>query len=444
MDVSVRNNKAIGIITWLLRFLFGVTFVFSGFVKSIDPWGTLYKVNDYLAVLGLDLWPNLRITAVFALCAVEFFVGVMILTGCFRRSAPVLGVVIMAFMLPFSLWIAMTDPVADCGCFGDAFVISNWATFWKNVVLTILAVWLCRYNRSCRCLVTPALQWIAFVVTAVFIVAIELFGYVSQPLLDFRAYKEGSRLVEEESSDDEEPSFVFIYEKDGERREIGENDELPDESDGWKFVERKEIGDAAKKEETAGMGEYKSFRIWSRDGDEDVTEEVMAPEGRQLLVMIPDLSDTSISNSWKLNSMSSWASRNDIDMIAVVAGSKKEIDEWEDLSMISYPVYTADDTAIKEVVRGNPGVVYLRDGIIEWKSTLRALNVDDFMAPETSADPMSFRRDNRMILRNVSCLYLSIMAVLMVLSLLPSLSNMYWRRRDKEGKAETLPEDSKD
>ena len=169
-----------------------------------------------------------------------------------------------------------------------------------------------------------------------------------------------------------------------------------------------------------------------------------ATDGRQLLVMIPDLSDTSISNSWKLNSMSSWASRNDIDMIAVVAGSKKEIDEWEDLSMISYPVYTADDTAIKEVVRGNPGVVYIRDGIIEWKSTLRALNVDDFMAPETSADPMSFRRDNRMILRNVSCLYLSIMAVLMVLSLLPSLSNMYWRRRDKEGKAETLPEDSKD
>ncbi len=427
MGMALTHNRFTGVLTWAMRLLFGGVFILSGFTKSIDPWGTIFKVNDYLAVLGIDLWPNLRLVVVFALCALEFFIGVMVLTGCFRRSAPVLGTLVMAFMLPFSLWIAMTNPVEDCGCFGDAVVISNWATFWKNVVLAIAAGWLCMYNRSIRSLITPAFQWISFVSTALYIVVIELFGYASQPLLDFRAYKEGEPLIERGLEESNDPSFIFIYEKDGVQKEFTEDDELPDESDGWKFVDRKEQPHAAsdKRQE----GDDKTFRIWSRDGEDDVTDEVIEETGEQILIMIPDLTETSISGSWKLNSMSSWASRNNLSLLAVVAGSQEEIDEWEDLSMISYPLYTADDTAIKEVVRGNPGVVYLKNGIIEWKSTLRAIDVDDFMAPGTSGDPMSFRRDNKAILLNCTYLYLAVIAVLMVLSLLPSLKRMYLDRK---------------
>ena len=120
-------------------------------------------------------------------------------------------------------------------------------------------------------------------------------------------------------------------------------------------------------------------------------------------------------------------------MIAVVSGSSEQIAEWEDLSMASYPIYTADDTQIKEVVRGNPGVVYLVDGRIEWKSTLNAIDIDDFLSPDTSRDASSFGPDNIRILRNCVYIYLTVMAVLVILSFTPYLKRFYLSKPEKKG-----------
>ncbi len=112
-------------------------------------------------------------------------------------------------------------------------------------------------------------------------------------------------------------------------------------------------------------------------------------------------------------------------MIAAESGTQEEIDNWKDLSMPDYPIYLADDTAIKELARGNPAVVYTHDGIIEWKSTLKAINTDDFMANDTSGDPMSFAPDNYRMLLNYSYIYLSVMALLIMVSLIPSLRKIF-------------------
>lgn len=410
-------------VTYLLRVIVGGVFIFSGFIKGIDPWGTIYKFDDYLAALSLNIWPNLVLVGAFALCAIEFLCGVFLLTGCFRRSMPMLAAAIMAIMLPLTLWIAMADPVADCGCFGDAYVISNWASFWKNVGLTLGVLWLIKYNRKCNWLVTPALQWLVFVASGIFIVIIELFGYASQPLLDFRPYKIGVSIADSGgTSADNEPNYVFIYEKDGIIKEFGINDELPDEASGWMFVDRKEKHEA---DSTPILSSDRNFRVWSKDGDEDVTEEAITDEGKELIIMMPDLDKVSPATTWKLNSLYEWTVQNNVYMIAVVAGSPEEIAIWEDLSMASYPIFTADDTQIKSVVRGNPGVVYLIDGKIVWKSTLRAIDIDDFLSPETSHDAASFGLDNARLLRNLSYLYLTVLAVLVLLSFVPFLKRIY-------------------
>lgn len=413
-------------ITWLARIIVGGVFTFSGFVKAIDPWGTIYKINDYLAVMQLDIWPNLVLVGAFALCAIEFLCGVFIFLGCFRRSVAYLGVGIMAFMLPLTLWIAMSNPVADCGCFGDAFKISNWATFWKNVVLTVGIIWLAIYNKRCHWVVTPALQWLAFLASGMFIATVELFGYSSQPLLDFRPYQIGLPLVEENSTPNEEPSYVYIYEKDGERKEFTIDDELPDEDSGWTFIDRKEIPNENQSDSSSTSD--RNLRIWSKDGEEDITEEAVSQSGKELIIMMPDLSLVSPATTWKLNSLYEWSIKNDVEMAAVVSGAPEQIAIWEDLSMASYPIYTADDTQIKSVVRGNPGVVYLVDGVVEWKSTLSAINIDDFLSPDTSHDAANFGMDNPRILRNISYTYLTVIAVLIIMSFLPYLRNMYLKR----------------
>ena len=128
---------ATAVVGWLLRIAVGATFIFSGFSKAVDPYGTFYKIGDYVAAWGWHLPDNIVLTGAFGLFSLEFALGLMLLLGCFRRAAAIASLVVMAFMLPLSLWLALADPVADCGCFGDALVISNWSTFWKNVMLTL-------------------------------------------------------------------------------------------------------------------------------------------------------------------------------------------------------------------------------------------------------------------------------------------------------------------
>lgn len=429
------SPAAVRWITLAVRLIVAAVFIFSGFVKAVDPWGTLYKTDDYLEAMHLHVWPNLELVGVFFLCMLEFCMGVMLALGCFRRSVAWIFAAVMAFMLPLSLWIAITDPVADCGCFGDAYVISNWATFWKNVALCIGVGWLLGRNRLCRWTVTPALQWIALLATVAYIGLVAIIGYTYQPLVDFRPYKAGTDIIDFSGAGDEGPRMVFVYEKDGVTREFSEDDTLPDEADGWRFVDRRELPASSPAPEA--MAEAKDFRIW--DGDEDVTEDVISRGGGEILLMMPRLSDVSIATSWKINSLYTWARRNGMDMMAVVAGSKADIDNWVDLSMASYPIYTADDTAIKEVVRGNPSVVYLHDGKIGWKSTLAAMDVDDFMAPGTSDDPMSFQTDNARMLFNFSMVYAAVIALLIVLSFSPLLKDLVWGRRGERQPEEIAP-----
>lgn len=428
-QVAESNSRKCGVtwercipwITWVVRLLCGVVFVYSGFVKGIDPRGTLYKFEDYFAAWHLDMPESILLIAVFALCIYEFVVGVFLCLGLFRRSTPVFALLFMAVMLPLTLWIAIADPVADCGCFGDALVLTNWQTFWKNVVLTGMVIWLVKYNIRSGWLVRPSMQWIALLATAGYVVAIGFAGYYYQPLLDFRPYPAGSLLISDSGEDGEEgmPEYVFIYEKDGEQREYGIDDELPSEDEGWRFVERREIksGESA----TGVTGSEKrekdsTFRIWNETGDEDVTAEVAVNDGDVLLLLMPDLDNVSISTTWKINSLYSWAREHDIEMMAIVSATPEGIERWDDLALPEYPVYTAEDTEIKMLARGNPAVVMLHDGRVMWKSTLRALPNDDFAGDNAEIAPESLRRDDMRILRNITLLYLAVMAAIIGVS----------------------------
>lgn len=435
----MKKATIIHCITWLLRLTVGATFIFSGFVKAIDPWGTLYKFQDYVGVVGWSLPTNLLITGVFLLCAYEFIVGIFLLVGGFRRSAPIGAALLMCFMLPLTLWIAIKDPVTDCGCFGDALIISNWATFWKNVALTAAIVWLIRFNTQSRCIIRPYTQWIALLFSLGFILTISFAGYIYQPLIDFRPFPIGAHLSEaapieedelNEEGEDEEQEMTFVYAKDGVEKRFSIDDDLPDEAEGWEFVRREYAkenkytpseSDAAKaKEDKEGL------HIWDEAGDEEVTDDVITDKGGQFLLLMPAIGDVSIATTWQINSLYHWASEKGVDMIAVVAGSEAEIERWKDLSLAEYPIYKAEDTQIKMLARGNPAIVYLKDGEIVWKSTLKALYTEDFQLQDTlSSTPESFARDNHRLLCNAIGIYVILMAILAFFSYLPALGRFF-------------------
>ena len=422
-EKSISRKKQL--LTWLCRLIAGGVFVFSGFAKGIDPWGTFYMMEDYLAVWGWNIPDPVVLFGAFSLIIIEFLIGFCVLFGCFRRGTPVLMMAMMAFMLPLTLWIAIKNPVNDCGCFGEALIISNTATFWKNVALTIMALWLVKFNRFIPSLIKPYFQWIQLLGTVTFIFIISFVGYSYQPLLDFRPYKCGTLLFSENDDSDNVPEFEFIYEKNGKRTSFSINDELPDEADGWKFIERKEI---LSSKQTANDNSEKNIRIWDDSGEVDITDEFMSSEGKRMFLMIPELKKVSTATTWQINSLNQWCHNNDIEMVAVVSGNQEEIDQWKDISLAEYPIYMADDTIIKEVVRGNPALVYTENGNIIWKSTLKALNVADFLNNYEVKDAKLLGRDNIRILKNLSLIFLVFTACMIAISYSPSIAKMMTNR----------------
>lgn len=374
-----RHPHSILAITWLMRLLVGVTFIISGLAKAIDPWGTYYKMQDYLAALHIPLeeWGNTVLVLCFFLFSLEFFIGVCLLAGCFRKAAPILTMLFMLVMLPLTLWIAVADPVEDCGCFGDFLVISNWATFAKNVLLTVAAVWLVKFNTRAACLINPYLQWMAAVAIGLYIFVVGFVGYREQPMIDFRQYKVGTQLLSDTDQYAQfRPVYEFVYSKDGVEKVFGEDDELPDMDDGWTFVRREEK-EFVEDERAGNSATVESdFRIWNEDATEDVTESVVEDEN-QLILFVPDIRTLSMADSWKINTLYDVSVANGHGFFAVASGDPVDIEEWRDLSSGQYPVYTAEDTSIKELVRGNPGLVYLQDGVIRWKTALSSIVLSD-------------------------------------------------------------------
>ncbi len=419
----IKKPTVVNWLTWICRLLTGTVFLFSGFIKAIDPWGTIYKFHDYLNVFGLNFSNDLILSGVILLCGYEFMTGAFLVTGSFRKAAPVMATLLMLFMTPLTLWIALMNPVPDCGCFGEALIISNWETFWKNIILCITTVWLLVYNQKVHWLITPSLQWLGFIANVTFICIIAGIGYFIQPLLDFRPYKVGENFIDFVDKPSE-TQFSFVYEKNGEKKTFTIEDELPSEDDGWIFVERKEL--PSRMPSNSKQGE-KDLTLFDETGTE-VTSEVIKESGAQFILLMPEISTVSPASTYQINSLQGYSTDKNIDFIAIAGGNKEDFEEWKDISLAHYPIFSAEETSIKEIARGNPALVYLEDGKIVWKSTLRALPYDDFLSADVVNDPGKYGIDSTAILRNLTITYISITAFLILLSFSPTLLNMFTLR----------------
>lgn len=356
-------------LVWLLRLAVGAVFIFSGFVKAVDPWGFIYKIREYLDVWDFSLVSRETVTvAAFTVAASEFTSGVLLLTGCLRRTVVWFMLLLMAFMLPLTLYIYLFQPVADCGCFGDALVISNAATFYKNVAITLSLVFLVKYNSKVAMIYQPIVQWLVMVVSGVLCLFLSIVGYNVQPLVDFRLYPVGGALA-----DDSESNVRLIYER-GDVRQEFEVDALPDST--WTYVGRT----------SPESGLASSLAIY--DGDDEVTADVLDPTAPQLLLMVSDPAQHTKARAGMANALNAYITNQGGSMIGIVAASGDDLKTWMSKVEPDYEVYSADDTTIKEIVRGNAGLVYVKDGKIVWKRNLYSLPADfpDFSAPGNLLD----------------------------------------------------------
>ena len=298
----------------------------------------------------------------------EFVFGLLLLLGCYKRVAVWALTATMAVMLPLSLYLAVANPVTDCGCFGDFWVISNTLTFVKNLIITAALIALLWLNpRLHQGLFQPAIQWIVGAIISLYIVIVALYGYNIQPMIDFRPYPIGARLLPPdtdaaEDADIDDSDIIFTYSKDG-REEQFTLDNLPDST--WTFVSRTE---PAQKTTSGSV-----FTVYDRDGN-DVTSEAISDEGRELLLVIPEPRLIDISYTYFLNELKQWADSSDVRMVCLIADDRRAMDFLQDVSMATYDIYGVEDTKLKELVRGTMSLVELDNGVVRAKYSLSSID----------------------------------------------------------------------
>ena len=362
------------------RFVLAATFIFSGYVKAIDPLGTLYKLKDYAAAMSLNgLLPDWALVGVaIALGALEFALGVFMLFAVRRHVVSRITLAFMTAMTVLTLWIFVADPVKDCGCFGDALKLTNGETLMKNIVLIACAALVAWRPVDMARFISRSNQWIVRYYTVAYIVITSVYCLYTLPIFDFRPYHVGMNIKQgmEIPEGAEQPEFesTFLLKKNGETREFT-LDNYPDST--WEYVDTRTV--QTKKGYEPPIHD---FALTSCDTGEDITEQVLTKKGYTFLLVSPRLAVADDSNFGDIDQIYEYAEENGADFYCVTASANDEIERWRDLTGAEYQFCNADETTLKTMIRSNPGLMLLKDGTIIGKWSHNALpQTDDLTAP---------------------------------------------------------------
>ena len=374
-NMDSRFGNRASILAGISRTLLGLVFIFSGVVKAIDPLGTVYKIEDYLKAFGgffTELLPMAEVAA-WALIILELLLGVCMVLNIRTQWTAWVSLLFYLVMTPLTLYIALTNPVSDCGCFGDAVVLTNWQTFWKNVVLIILAIVLVACRKHTRQLWSNWMEVVLTVLTIVAAVAFMTWTRLHLPLKDFRPYKVGNHLPTlMEYPDDAEPDvyeYSFVYEKDGvEQTFTLEN--YPKGDSTWTFVRSN-----SKLIKKGYEPPIHDFEIINAEG-EDLTWDILESEEPVTLVVMYDLKKADKKQMAKVEALlGDEAMRQEGDEAGVYiltgSGTDDIINFCLEYPALSDYICTCDPVTLKTIVRANPGAIVVQNGTVMDKYNLR-------------------------------------------------------------------------
>ena len=354
------------VLVHISRIVLGAVFVFSGFVKAIDPLGYTFKIEEYLTAFGgfFEIFAPLSFLAAIAFSALELLIGLNLLFSVQLKWTGVLTLLFMLFYTPLTFYIWLENPVTDCGCFGDALLISNGATFAKNVVLLFFAILLLIALRGRKSFWLPRMEFAIMSVFIIFGVGLQIYSYQHLPMKDFRPYKVGVNILQAmelpEGAAHDVYETTFLYEKNGVTQEFTlENYPAGDST--WTFVDQN-----TKLIVKGDEPEIKGFTITDENGYE-ITDLVLEYEGYNYLLSIYDLKKASIKGMQIAEKFYQEYKNTNVKFYALTSASSDEIEEFKEKAGITFPFYQTDATQLKTMIRANPGLVLIKNGTIEGK-----------------------------------------------------------------------------
>ena len=307
----------------LCRVVVAATFLFSGFVKAADPVGMGYKINAYLKYWGIALndGSTLLLLAAGTLALIEFLLGLYVLLGMRRKLTVIATMAFVALMTALTLYIYVYNPVPDCGCFGEAIILTNGQSLAKNIVLLAMTVVLAFRPRYMLRIISERNQWITSLYSFAYIILLTIFSAHYQPPIEFTAFKNGKDIA------------TAYFKGNGNERDLSQ---------------------------------ILSLYFTNAKSGDDMTETILTDSDYTFLLTLTDARLADDGSNDRINDLYDDCRDKGYAFYAVVPTyeDSADIDNWIDRTGASYPILQSDETTIKAMVRSNPGLILLKGGVI--------------------------------------------------------------------------------
>jgi uncharacterized membrane protein YphA (DoxX/SURF4 family) len=341
----------------LSQVILGCLFLFSGFVKGVDPLGTAYRVEDYFIAYGTEWMMPAAVVLSFILNAAELVLGALLLFNIKPKLTAWLVLLMMIFFTLTTLNDAINNPVPDCGCFGDALIMTNWQTYYKNLAINVFVLIVFLERGRIRSFYTSKAEWAMGVGFIALFVGFQFLNYINLPMVDFRPWKVGKKMITENPLP---VKYYLTYRNKltGEEKEYLSpnypyND--PEWVKNWEFVSQR-VDDP---NVMPGM----DLAIIDFNG-EDVTESYLENPDYNFFVVAWDLHITDNNAFKRINELAHDAVENDIQMICLTSTLPEQIEVFIEKANLSRDIefFNADDIVLKTMIRSNPGLILMKNG----------------------------------------------------------------------------------
>ena len=367
--VFIYIRRFYGLQITLARIILGCVFIYSGLVKGIDPVGTEYRIVDYFIAFGMD-WANpLALPLSVILNATEFILGVLLVFNINIKITSWLVISMMAVFTVVTINDAVYNPVPDCGCFGDALVITNWQTLYKNLIIDAFVIIIFLSGKRSSRWLKPKVEWGIFIVFIMGITGFEIYNIRHLPVMDFREWKEGNKMV---NANPLPLEYYLTYRniETGKEKEYLSPD-YPYNDSVWmskrEFI-RQRIVDS--------NPQIHDLKIDNEIGD-DITPLIIENPDYQFILVSYDLSKADLKRINEIRGFINICNDKGISFVVLTSSVPDEAEMFIKDFKLDADIYFADDIVLMAMIRSNPGLILLKDAVV-----LKKWHYNDFPAFE--------------------------------------------------------------
>lgn len=375
--VLINGSDVVARLAWLThisRFLVGGLFIFSGFIKANDPLGFSYKLQEYFEVfqadtgLGFFEWfAHISLPLAIIICASEIILGILLLIGYKRNLTLALLFAQIAFFTFLTFYSACYNKVTHCGCFGDFLPLKPWESFWKDIALMVLITVLFAGKENINGLFSPMILSTLLLLGLIFSVGFPIYAFRNLPPLDFRAYAPGLSIKENmKTPPTYQPPVIetgFIYEniKTGKKEHFSLQNYPWQDTLNWKWF----ATDNVVIKDAVDPPRITDFTVSNLDGA-NITDSVLNDKNYSFWLIVHELAHTEDDETLiaQINDFYKLATQDNHKFIALTASNAKEIDDFKHKHNALYDFATVDNTVLKTMIRSNPGLMMMKDGVV--------------------------------------------------------------------------------